>query len=108
MCARIVDSLFYWVREMHVDGFRFDLASIFTRNEDGAINTDDPPVVAAVSGACDFARIPFKQTKIANSRATTDPSVAARSALHLASTGARPFALQNLQPYLRGLDSLHK
>jgi len=53
----IVDSLFYWVRDMHVDGFRFDLASIFTRNEDGTINTDDPPVVAAVSGAFDLARI---------------------------------------------------
>lgn len=53
----IVDSLFYWVRKMGVDGFRFDLASIFTRNEDGTINTDDPPVIAAVSGAFDFAPI---------------------------------------------------
>ena len=25
----IVDSLRYWVRDMHVDGFRFDLASVF-------------------------------------------------------------------------------
>ncbi len=53
----IVDSLFYWVRKMGVDGFRFDLASIFTRNEDGTINIDDPPVIAAVSGAFDFAPI---------------------------------------------------
>jgi len=53
----IVDSLGYWVREMHVDGFRFDLASIFTRNEDGTINTDDPPVIAAVSGALELASI---------------------------------------------------
>lgn len=28
----IVDCLRYWVQEMHVDGFRFDLASIFTRS----------------------------------------------------------------------------
>ncbi|KNA14483.1 hypothetical protein SOVF_107160 isoform B [Spinacia oleracea] len=28
----IVDSLKYWVTEMHVDGFRFDLASILTRS----------------------------------------------------------------------------
>ncbi|XP_071725446.1 isoamylase 1, chloroplastic isoform X1 [Rutidosis leptorrhynchoides] len=28
----IVDSLRYWVTEMHVDGFRFDLASIMTRS----------------------------------------------------------------------------
>lgn len=31
----IQDSLRYWVREMHVDGFRFDLASILTRDERG-------------------------------------------------------------------------
>ncbi len=31
----IVDSLRYWVDEMHVDGFRFDLASILTRAENG-------------------------------------------------------------------------
>ena len=32
----ILDSLRYWVAEMHVDGFRFDLASIFSRSESGA------------------------------------------------------------------------
>jgi glycogen operon protein len=31
----IVDSLRYWVQEMHVDGFRFDLASILARDEAG-------------------------------------------------------------------------
>ncbi|MGR8942206.1 MAG: alpha-amylase family glycosyl hydrolase, partial [Gammaproteobacteria bacterium] len=31
----IVHCLEYWVKEMHVDGFRFDLASVFTRGEDG-------------------------------------------------------------------------
>jgi glycogen operon protein len=31
----IRDSLRYWVAEMHVDGFRFDLASILTRDEQG-------------------------------------------------------------------------
>lgn len=29
------DSLHYWVDVMHVDGFRFDLASILSRDEDG-------------------------------------------------------------------------
>ncbi|MCT0212523.1 MULTISPECIES: glycogen debranching protein GlgX [unclassified Synechococcus] len=28
-------SLRYWVRHMHVDGFRFDLASVLTRDEEG-------------------------------------------------------------------------
>ena len=31
----IVDSLRYWVTEMHVDGFRFDLASILSRDSIG-------------------------------------------------------------------------
>jgi glycogen operon protein len=31
----IVDCLRYWVQEMHVDGFRFDLASVLSRGEDG-------------------------------------------------------------------------
>jgi glycogen operon protein len=31
----ILDSLRYWVAEMHVDGFRFDLASVLSRDEDG-------------------------------------------------------------------------
>ncbi len=40
----IVDSLRYWVEEMHVDGFRFDLASVFARNDDGSLNLEDPPI----------------------------------------------------------------
>lgn len=31
----ILDSLRYWTEEMHVDGFRFDLAAIFTRDLQG-------------------------------------------------------------------------
>ena len=31
----IIDSLRYWVQVMHVDGFRFDLASILSRDEEG-------------------------------------------------------------------------
>lgn len=33
----LIDCLRYWVSEMHVDGFRFDLASVFLRDEKGAI-----------------------------------------------------------------------
>jgi len=40
----IVDSLRYWVQEMHVDGFRFDLASILTRDASGRV-LPDPPVL---------------------------------------------------------------
>jgi isoamylase len=40
----ILDSLRYWVREMHVDGFRFDLASILSRDPSGA-PMPSPPVL---------------------------------------------------------------
>lgn len=35
----IMDSLRYWVKEMHIDGFRFDLASVFSRKSDGTIGS---------------------------------------------------------------------
>jgi isoamylase len=38
----ILDSLRYWVSEMHVDGFRFDLASILSRSESGEPMADPP------------------------------------------------------------------
>ena len=38
----ILDSLAYWVSEMHVDGFRFDLASVFSRNEAGEPMVNSP------------------------------------------------------------------
>ncbi len=40
----IVDSLRYWVTEMHVDGFRFDLASILSRDSAGN-PLPNPPVL---------------------------------------------------------------
>jgi glycogen operon protein len=40
----IIDSLHFWVEEMHVDGFRFDLASILSRDETGH-PVSNPPVL---------------------------------------------------------------
>ena len=40
----IVESLRYWVNEMHVDGFRFDLASILSRDSEGQV-LPNPPVL---------------------------------------------------------------
>ena len=40
----ILDSLHYWVEEMHVDGFRFDLASILSRDEKGR-PLANPPIL---------------------------------------------------------------
>jgi glycogen operon protein len=38
----IIDCLHYWVAEMHVDGFRFDLASILGRGAGGEILANPP------------------------------------------------------------------
>ncbi|HXV84037.1 MAG TPA: glycogen debranching protein GlgX [Candidatus Binatia bacterium] len=40
----ILDSLRYWVEQMHVDGFRFDLAAILGRDESGQ-SMLNPPVL---------------------------------------------------------------
>ncbi|MBA3815265.1 MAG: glycogen-debranching protein [Parachlamydiaceae bacterium] len=44
----IVSCLRYWVVDMHVDGFRFDLASALTRNNDG-MPMLNPPLIAAIT-----------------------------------------------------------
>ncbi|MBU1240705.1 glycogen debranching protein GlgX [Myxococcota bacterium] len=44
----ILDVLRYWVVEMHVDGFRFDLASILGRDQEGNL-LDNPPLVERIS-----------------------------------------------------------
>lgn len=44
----ILDSLRYWVMEMHVDGFRFDLASCLTRDENGT-PLPNPPIIQAIT-----------------------------------------------------------
>ncbi len=38
----IGDALRYWVTEMHVDGFRFDLASVLGRGHDGRVLSEPP------------------------------------------------------------------
>ncbi|MGC9198816.1 MAG: glycogen debranching protein GlgX [Acidobacteriaceae bacterium] len=40
----IIDSLRHWVTEMHVDGFRFDLASVLTRDVDGTPMVNAPAI----------------------------------------------------------------
>jgi len=52
----IIDSLRFWALEMDVDGFRFDLASIFTRNNDGSINLEDPPLISEITSGAQWAR----------------------------------------------------
>lgn len=44
----ILDSLRHWVVEGHVDGFRFDLASVFARQSDGSVAPGDSRIVSAI------------------------------------------------------------
>lgn len=44
----ILDCLRYWVTEYRVDGFRFDLASILGRNEDGS-PMEKPPLLKSLA-----------------------------------------------------------
>ena len=44
----IIDCLRYWVIEMHVDGFRFDLGSILGRDEHGHL-MENPPVLQSIA-----------------------------------------------------------
>jgi isoamylase len=45
----ILDSMHMWALEMGVDGFRFDLASVFGRRADGTLSLHDAPVIGDVS-----------------------------------------------------------
>lgn len=42
MRRMIRDALIYWVTQMHVDGFRFDLASVLMRDSQGDVLSDPP------------------------------------------------------------------
>ncbi len=43
----IVECLKYWAQEMHVDGFRFDLATVLCRDENGEL-LEHPPIIKAI------------------------------------------------------------
>lgn len=51
----ILDCLRYWVEEMHVDGFRFDLASVFARDVDGEV-LERSPLIDRISTEPALAR----------------------------------------------------
>ncbi len=44
----IIDALHWWVMDMHVDGFRFDLASILGRDQQGHV-LSNPPMVEMIA-----------------------------------------------------------
>jgi glycogen operon protein len=53
----VMDSLRYWKKEMHVDGFRFDLASVFSRNADGSLNWVHAPIFSEIAADPELGRL---------------------------------------------------
>jgi len=53
----VMDSLRYWKREMRIDGFRFDLASVFSRNGDGSLNWGDAPIFSEIAADPTLGRL---------------------------------------------------
>jgi isoamylase len=45
----VLESLRFWSQRMGVDGFRFDLASIFSRASDGTMNVHEATLIAEIS-----------------------------------------------------------
>jgi isoamylase len=53
----VLDSLRYWKQEMHIDGFRFDLASVFSRNDDGSLNWGHAPIFSEIAADPELSRL---------------------------------------------------
>ena len=53
----VMDSLRHWKDEMHIDGFRFDLASVFSRNADGSLNWGDAPIFSEIAADPELGRM---------------------------------------------------
>jgi isoamylase len=53
----VIDSLRCWKREMHIDGFRFDLASVFSRNADGSLNWGHAPIFSEIAADPELGRL---------------------------------------------------
>jgi glycogen operon protein len=53
----VMDSLRYWKNDMHIDGFRFDLASVFSRNADGSLNWGDAPIFSEIAADPELGRL---------------------------------------------------
>jgi isoamylase len=53
----VMDSLRCWKRDMHVDGFRFDLASVFSRNADGSLNWGHAPIFTEIASDPELGKL---------------------------------------------------
>jgi glycogen operon protein len=55
----VMDSLRYWRYEMRIDGFRFDLASVFSRNADGSLNWRAAPIFSELEADPQLGKLHF-------------------------------------------------
>ena len=69
----ILDSLRYWVSEMHVDGFRFDLAAVLGSDEPGSAADADPGWDATAA----FFDLILQDPTLARSKLIAEPWTAA-------------------------------
>src|SRR5271169_4964836 len=53
----VIDSLRFWKQEMHIDGFRFDLASVFGRNADGSLIWGEAPLFSEIASDPELGRL---------------------------------------------------
>lgn len=51
----IIDSIRHWTVDAGVDGFRFDLASVFSRNPDGSVSPDEAPIFGELASHPELA-----------------------------------------------------
>ena len=58
----IMDSLHFWTEEMHVDGFRFDLASILSRATTGEPLNDPPTTLFIGKGQAHCGTVGCRRT----------------------------------------------
>ncbi len=66
----ILDSLKYWVKEYHVDGFRFDLATIIDKDTINAMINELPPstILIAEPWAADWKRNQWGKSDFKNTK----------------------------------------
>ncbi len=53
----IIDSIRHWTVDAGVDGFRFDLASVFSRIPDGSVSPDEAPIFGELTSHPELANI---------------------------------------------------
>lgn len=53
----IMDSVRHWVGDLHIDGLRLDLASVFARNEDGSLNMGNAPLMGDLTSDAALASL---------------------------------------------------